>query len=40
MRFNQATNPLTKQELNEVVYRSSFSFWAKDVLMKNLINKP
>lgn len=40
MRFNQATNPLTKQELNEVVYRSSFSFWAKDILMKNLINKP
>ncbi len=39
IRFNQATNPLTKQELNEVVYRSDFSLWVKDVLIKNLIKK-
>lgn len=37
MRFNQATNPLTKQELNEVVYRSKFSLWVKDTLIQNLI---
>ncbi|MGI8313803.1 DUF262 domain-containing protein [Halobacillus mangrovi] len=30
LRFNQETNPLTKQELNEVMYRSEFSFWFKD----------
>lgn len=36
MRFNQATNPLTKQELNEVVYRSKFSLWIKDILIPNL----
>lgn len=36
-RFNQETNPLTKQELNEVVYRSPFSLWMKDELIKNLI---
>lgn len=39
MRFNQATNPLTKQELNEVVYRSQFSLWVKDTLIPNLIKK-
>lgn len=39
MRFNQATNPLTKQELNEVVYRSNFSLWVKDILIPNLIKK-
>ena len=39
MRFNQATNPLTKQELNEVVYRSPFSLWVKDTLIKSLIKK-
>lgn len=36
VRFNQSTNPLTKQELNEVVYRSPFSLWVKDVLIENL----
>ncbi|NKF08728.1 DUF262 domain-containing protein [Clostridium gasigenes] len=36
MRFNQATNPLTRQELNEVVYRSKFSLWIKDTLIQNL----
>lgn len=35
-RFNQATNPLSKQELNEVVYRSEFSLWIKDDLIKHL----
>lgn len=35
-RFNQATNPLSKQELNEVVYRSPFSLWIKDDLMERL----
>lgn len=35
-RFNRATNPLSKQELNEVVYRSNFSLWMKDVLMEEL----
>lgn len=35
-RFNQATNPLSKQELNEVVYRSKFSLWVKDNLMAEL----
>lgn len=39
MRFNQATNPLTKQELNEVVYHSNFSLWVKDILIPNLIKK-
>jgi hypothetical protein len=37
MRFNQATNPLTKQELNEVVYRSEFSLWVKNTLIVNLV---
>lgn len=37
IRFNQATNPLTKQELNEVIYRSEFSIWLKDKLIKELI---
>lgn len=35
-RFNQATNPLSKQELNEVIYRSAFSLWIKENLMKQL----
>ncbi|OOM80471.1 hypothetical protein CLOBL_09510 [Clostridium sp. BL-8] len=35
-RFNQATNPLSKQELNEVIYRSAFSLWIKENLMKPL----
>jgi len=39
MRFNQATNPLTKEEQNEVVIRSDFSLWLKDVLIKNLTEK-
>jgi Protein of unknown function DUF262 len=29
LRFNQETNPLTKQELNEVMYRSEYSHWFK-----------
>ena len=39
IRFNQATNPLTKQELNEVVYRSAFSLWLKDTLLPELVKK-
>ncbi len=39
VRFNQETNPLTKQELNEVVFRSDFSLWVKDVLIKDLVKK-
>lgn len=39
-RFNQATNPLSKQELNEVVYRSKFSLWVKDELMNDLYKIP
>jgi hypothetical protein len=35
-RFNQATNPLTKQELNEVIYRSEFSLWLRNTLLKDL----
>lgn len=35
-RFNQATNPLSKQELNEVLYRSKFSLWIKDELINDL----
>lgn len=35
-RFNQATNPLSKQELNEVVYRSKFSLWVKEELISDL----
>lgn len=30
------TNPLSKQELNEVIYRSDFSLWIKEDLMKRL----
>lgn len=39
-RFNQATNPLSKQELNEVVYRSKFSLWIKEKLMNDLYKMP
>lgn len=39
-RFNQATNPLSKQELNEVVYRSEFSLWMKEKLMEDLFKLP
>lgn len=39
-RFNQATNPLSKQELNEVLYRSKFSLWVKDELMNDLYKIP
>ena len=39
IRFNQATNPLTKQELNEVVFRSEFSLWLKDILIEKLTAK-
>lgn len=39
-RFNQATNPLSKQELNEVVYRSKFSLWVKDELIQELYKLP
>lgn len=35
-RFNQATNPLSKQELYEVMYRSEFSLWMKEKLMNDL----
>lgn len=35
-RFNQATNPLSKQELNEVMHRSKFSLWVKDSLIYDL----
>lgn len=38
-RFNQATNPLKKQELNEVIYRSEFSKWVRNDLMNNLVKK-
>ncbi|MDQ8094903.1 DUF262 domain-containing protein [Bacillus amyloliquefaciens] len=34
LRFNQETNPLTRQELNEVLYRSEFSFWFKDYVQQ------
>ena len=33
LRFNQETNPLTKQELLEVMYRSDFSKWFRDELI-------
>lgn len=39
-RFNQATNPLSQQELNEVVYRSEFSLWVKEKLMNDLYKMP
>lgn len=39
-RFNQATNPLSKQELNEVVYRSKFSLWVKEKLIDDLYKMP
>lgn len=38
-RFNQATNPLSKQELNEVLYRSKFSLWVKEELINDLYKK-
>lgn len=34
LRFNQDTNPLTRQELYEVLYRSEFSFWFKDYVQE------
>ncbi|MCR3761277.1 DUF262 domain-containing protein [Clostridium felsineum] len=39
-RFNQSTNPLSKQELNEVIYRSEFSLWVKEELIEFLYKKP
>lgn len=39
-RFNQATNPLSKQELYEVMYRSEFSLWMKEKLMEDLFKLP
>ena len=37
LRFNQETNPLTKQELLEVMYRSDFSKWFRDDLLPRLV---
>lgn len=34
LRFNQETNPLTKQELNEVMYRSEYSYWFKGLVQE------
>lgn len=39
-RFNQSTNPLSKQELNEVLYRSDFSLWLKNEFMNDLLKMP
>lgn len=36
LRFNQETNPLTKQELLEVMYRSDYATWFREILLKNL----
>ncbi|WP_368895047.1 DUF262 domain-containing protein [Priestia megaterium] len=39
LRFNQDTNPLTRQELYEVLYRSEFSFWFKDYVQTLIEDK-
>ncbi|MBM7645948.1 hypothetical protein JOD45_002173 [Scopulibacillus daqui] len=39
LRFNQETNPLTKQELNEVLFRSDFSFWFKEYVQDLIKNE-
>lgn len=38
LRFNQETNPLTKQELLEVMYRSEYSQWFRESLIEELRN--
>lgn len=38
-RFNQATNPLKRQELYEVIYRSEYSKWVRKELMEKLLKK-
>ncbi|MFJ2047906.1 DUF262 domain-containing protein [Paenibacillus taichungensis] len=37
LRFNQETNPLRKQELLEVLFRSDYATWFKTELVKELI---
>lgn len=34
LRFNEKTNPLTPQELLEVMYRSEYSYWFKDYILQ------